>query len=228
MRTYRYWIAGVIVTLCLGCFFCMQFQLVAKQRAKQILSGVVIVLDPGHGGRDDGAQAGSVKEQAINLKIASYLKEQLEAAGCTIILTRDDDYDLAEEGATNRKRSDMENRMTLINEKDTDLFLSIHLNSYTNASAKGAQAFYKKGDEASKIFADIVQKHLKQLTKTKMTNKVGDYYILNNAEKVGVLVECGFLSNAEDRAKLIDEEYQKKVAERLYDSIVEYLCILVE
>lgn len=228
MRTYRYWIAGVVVTLGLGCFFCMQFQLAAKQRVKQALSGVVIVLDPGHGGRDDGAQSGSIKEQAINLNIALLLKEQLEEAGCTIILTRDDDYDLAEEGASNRKRSDMKNRVALINKEETDLFLSIHLNSYTNTSAKGAQAFYKKGDEVSKGFADVVQKHLKQLTNTKMTDKVGDYYILNNAEKVGVLVECGFLSNAEDRAKLVDEDYQKKVAECLYDSIAEYLRILVE
>ena len=190
------------------------------------LQGVSIVLDAGHGGKDDGAQSGDIKEQAINLNITLYLKELLENAGAKVILTRDGDYDLADDSATNRKREDMKKRMELINAEDVDLFLSIHLNAYPNPSVKGAQAFYEKNNEVSKVFADIVQKYLKELTKTNMTSKVGDYYILNNANKVGALVECGFLSNAEDKAKLVQADYQKQIAQSLFNAIREYFDIL--
>lgn len=190
------------------------------------LSGVHIVLDAGHGGRDDGAQAGSVKEQGINLKIVQRLKVYLEEVGCKVTLTRDGDYDLAQEGAKNRKRSDMEKRVELINQQEVDAFLSIHLNSFSNTSAKGAQTFYKKDAESSKVLGDLVQSHFKKLNGTAMTSKPGDYYILNNSNKVGVLVECGFLSNASDRAKLITEAYQDDIAKSLFDSVVEYFAML--
>ena len=141
-------------------------------------------------------------------------------------MTRNGAYDLASEGASNRKREDMKKRIELINQDKTDLFISIHLNSYPNTSVKGAQAFYAPKNEVSKVFADILQKHFRALTQTKMTSKPGDYYILNNAQKIGSLVECGFLSNAEDRAKLVTDEYQQKVAQTLYDSILEYFNFL--
>lgn len=218
-------VAAVLSLLCASLLIANITSAYAKKRY-QPLQGVTIVLDAGHGGRDDGAQAGKIKEQGINLNIVMFLKEKLEKSGAKVILTRDDDYDLASEDAKNRKRDDMEKRMALINQEDTDLFLSIHLNAYPNTSVKGAQAFYEKNNEVSKVFADIIQKHLKELTGTNMTSKTGDYYLLNNANKIGSLVECGFLSNAGDRAKLVTEEYQKKLAQSLHDSIAEYFAML--
>lgn len=209
--------AGLLCTILAASFCLSHITSVSAKRAFHALDGVEIVLDPGHGGKDDGARSNEAKEQEINLKIAQKLKKLLEEGGA---------YDLASEGASNRKREDMKKRIELINQDKTDLFMSIHLNSYPNTSVKGAQAFYAPKNEVSKVFADIVQKHFRALTQTKMTSKPGDYYILNNAQKIGSLVECGFLSNAEDRAKLITDEYQQKVAQTLYDSILEYFNFL--
>lgn len=187
------------------------------------LSGVTLVLDAGHGGKDQGAQVEDVKEQEINLQITKKLKTKLENAGANVTLTRDGAYDLASEGASNRKKEDMKNRVAIINQEPSDLFISIHLNSYPNTSIQGAHAFYKKGDEASKQFADIIQKRFNVLTKLEKDSKTGDYYILNNTDRPGVLVECGFVSNAKERAKLVSEEYQDQLADVLYNSVLEYL-----
>lgn len=219
-------IITIVLTLVCASLLVANITNAYAKRKYQPLQGITIVLDAGHGGIDGGAQAGSIKEEQINLSIVVFLKEKLEKAGASVVLTRDGDFDLASEDAKNRKRDDMAKRMALINQEDTDLFLSIHLNSYPNTSVKGAQAFYEKNNEVSKVFADIIQKHLKELTDSKMTSKTGDYYILNNANKVGSLVECGFLSNAQDRAKLVKEEYQKKLAQTLFDSIAEYFAMI--
>ena len=218
--------AGLLCTILAASFCLSHITSVSAKRAFHALDGVEIVLDPGHGGKDDGARSNEAKEQEINLKIAQKLKKLLEEGGAHVTMTRDGAYDLASEGASNRKREDMKKRIELINQDKTDLFMSIHLNSYPNTSVKGAQAFYAPKNEVSKVFADIVQKHFRALTQTKMTSKPGDYYILSNAQKIGSLVECGFLSNAEDRAKLITDEYQQKVAQTLYDSILEYFNFL--
>lgn len=218
--------ACMIATVVVGSFCMMHITRIAASRTYDALGGVVIVLDSGHGGKDDGARSNEAKEQDINLKIAQKLKKLLEDSGAQVIMTRDGPYDLASAQATNRKREDMKKRVEIINNEKTDLFLSIHLNSYPNTSVKGAQAFYSPKNEVAKVFADIVQKHFKTLTKTKMTSKPGDYYILNNTSKIGALVECGFLSNPEDRSNLIEDSYQQKVAQTLYDSILEYFNFL--
>lgn len=215
-------LATVLASACM----LSHIQNINASRIYHSLSGVSIILDPGHGGKDDGARAGNVKEQDINLKIAKKLETLLKNNGASVTLTRTGAYDLASANATNRKREDMKKRMEIINADQTDLFLSIHLNAYPNTSVKGAQAFYEKDNEVSKVFADIVQKNFKQLTGTNMTSKTGDYYILNNANKIGSLVECGFLSNDEDRSKLVTDEYQQAIAECLCNSIVEYFSFL--
>lgn len=190
------------------------------------LQGVQIVVDAGHGGKDDGARAEGVKEQEINLAISMKLKTALEQQGATVILTRDGAYDLASEGATNRKREDMKKRVAIINEEQVDLFISVHLNAYPNTSIHGAHAFYKKGDVAAQALAEIIQNQFNAITKDEKSSKTGDYYILNNTDKPGVLIECGFLSNESDRAKLIDEAYQQKLADALTNSVLEYLNVL--
>ncbi|WP_416326449.1 N-acetylmuramoyl-L-alanine amidase [[Eubacterium] hominis] len=219
-------IVALVATVCASTFMLSHIQHINALRDYKALSGVSVVLDPGHGGKDDGARTNDAKEQEINLKIAEKLKLLLSKDGASVTMTRDGAYDLASEQATNRKKEDMKKRVEMINQDQTDLFLSIHLNAYPNPSVKGAQAFYKKDNEVSRVFADIVQKNFKKLTGTKMTSKTGDYYILNNTNKIGALVECGFLSNEEDREKLKTEEYQQKVAQCLYESVLEYFQML--
>ena len=209
----KHYILGIAMVATILASACMlsHIQSINASRTYHSLSGVSIILDPGHGGKDDGARAGNVKEQEINLKIAKKLETLLKNNGASVTLTRTGAYDLASANATNRKR---------------ELFLSIHLNAYPNTSVKGAQAFYEKDNEVSKVFADIIQKNFKKLTGTNMTSKTGDYYILNNANKIGSLVECGFLSNDEDRTKLVTDEYQQDIAECLCNSVLEYFSFL--
>lgn len=216
------WIGCILLMVCV---VCLQVDALQSENY-QPLSGVSIVLDAGHGGKDQGAQADNVKEQEINLFITQKLRIKLEEAGAKVTLTRDGAYDLASDGASNRKKEDMKNRVAIINEKSSDLFISIHLNSYPNTSIQGAHAFYKKNDEGAKQFAQIIQKNFNALTNLEKDVKEGDYYILNNTKVTGVLVECGFVSNAQERAKLTTDEYQEELADVLYMSVLEYFGVL--
>lgn len=216
----------MVAAICAASYMFSQIQHVYASKEDKVLSGVNIVLDPGHGGKDDGARSEGVKEQEINLAISLKLKTALETQGASVTLTRDGAYDLASDGAANRKREDMKKRVGIINEEPNDMFISVHLNSYPNAAIHGAQAFYKKDDQASKALADVIQKHFNALTKEDKVSKAGDYYILNNSERPGVLVECGFISNQAERTKLIDSSYQEQLADSLCQSILEYLDVL--
>ncbi len=224
MKQRKRWLLA-IACLCIAVIAMMHVQAEMKQ-GSGVLDGVSIVIDPGHGGKDDGARNADAKEQEINLAISLKLKAELEQQGARVILTRDGAYDLASDGASNRKREDMKKRVEIINEEPTDVFISIHLNAYPNVSIHGAHTFYRKKDESSKVLANIIQKKLNALTGDEKESKVGDYYILNETNRPGVLVECGFLSNENERTKLMQEEYQQRLADVLCEGVMEYLSVL--
>lgn len=185
--------------------------------------GVVVVLDSGHGGKDDGARNSGVKEQDLNLEITLKLKEQLEGLGMKVILTREDGNDLASADASNRKKEDMLNRVNIINKKKVDFFISVHMNAYADSSVKGSQIFYDKGDEDSHLFASKIQEQIVKVTNSKMEVKTGDYYILKNSNKIGILLECGFISNAEDRENLSDSAYQEELCKAIKQGMMDFL-----
>lgn len=220
-------IASLLCTLILTTVCMDRMTSVSANREVTPLRGITIAVDAGHGGRDVGAQCKGIDEATINLHIAQKTKALLENAGAHVIMTRNGNYDLADTSTKVRKKEDMKRRLDKMNQEDVDLFISIHLNSYPNVNVQGAQVFYQKDNEVAKTLATIVQKHLKVLTKTKMTSKPGDYYLLNHAKKIGVLVECGFLSNESDRTSLVQAEYQDKIAKTLYESIREYFSFLL-
>lgn len=185
------------------------------------LSGTVLVLDAGHGGKDEGAIVEGVTEKGINLAIVMKLQKLFEDAGAKVVLTRVDENDLSSSTASNHKREDMKNRISIINDEKNDLLLSIHLNSYSNTSVKGAQTFYMKGNAASELLARCIQVQFLEI-ESKMEPKPGDYYLLNNSRIPAVLVECGFLSNPEEREKLQQEEYQDKIANLIFAGTLNY------
>lgn len=213
-------------TLIVSSFVTAHLSKVAALREYHPLDGVCIGLDAGHGGKDGGTRSGNIEEDDVNLQMTKKLEEKIKKAGGKVILTRKEDKDLAPKETDNRKKEDMKKRMEILNGKQIDIFLSIHLNAYPNTDVKGAQVFYKADNKMSEAFAKIVQRHLKQATGTGMKVKKGDYYILNNAKNIGILVECGFLSNPEDRENLVKDSYQEKIAQSLYESIREYFRIL--
>ena len=186
------------------------------------LSGKTIVIDPGHGGKDPGTSSDTIYEKDINLAISKYLEIELAASGATVILTRDDDYDLSLPNARWRKKSDFDNRINLINNSKADIYLSIHLNYLTNTSYSGPQVFYE--EEENMNLATIIQNTLNNSLKTTREIKPipSKTYMYDKLTIPGVLIECGFLSNYEEKNKLITEEYQQKLATIIKDALIKY------
>ena len=189
-------------------------------RAELPLMGKVIIVDPGHGGVDPGTTYKNIYEKDINLGISLYLKKCLSKYGATVVLTRDSDADLSY-GAEHRKKTDFNNRIKIINNKYTDMYLSIHLNYLTNTKYYGAQVFYNKDNEK---LAKSIQEYLNNNLETNREIKEipSSTYMYKKLEKPGVLIECGFLSNYNERNKLITKDYQKKVAQVIANAIVNY------
>jgi len=132
-------------------------------------------------------------------------------------MTREGDYDLSYPKASFRKKSDFDNRIKIINENNTYLFLSIHQNYYNDSKYGGTQIFYK-GD---KLLAEHIQKDINPERKVKkISNKL---YMYNKIKYKGLLVECGFLSNFNDRKKITDKNFQKKFSKELVSSLINFL-----
>ena len=206
----------------LGCFIILFFCLYTNPvRADLPLQSKVIVVDSGHGGMDPGTVYKDIYEKDINLKIGLYLREYLSEYGATVILTRDSDADLSNGVKNHRKKTDFDNRIKIINNEYTDLYVSIHLNYLSNSSYYGAQVFYNKENQD---LAESIQSYLNEHTKTNREVKKipASTYMYKKLTKPGILVECGFLSNASERNKLVTEEYQKEFAKALADAIVNY------
>ena len=130
------------------------------------------------------------------------LKEKLIKSGANVIMTRDGDFDLSSPNANRRKKSDFDNRVSLINNAGADLYISIHLNYLSDSRYSGAQVFYTKGNE---YLAEIMQESLASYLKTKMpAKKLSDtIYMYKKLKVPGILIECGFLSNENERNLLI-------------------------
>ena len=184
-----------------------------------------VVIDPGHGGSDPGSIGYKTKvhESDLNLKLSLLLKSKLEKAGINVVMTREDENALLEGSGKKWKRKDMELRKALIEKTRPNMVISLHQNSYTNHSLRGAQVFYDKTSDISKQIADCIQEQFKTgLDKSIKATSPGDYFILKCTTAPSVLVECGFLSNSEERKKLNDSEYQRKIASKIEDGIVEF------
>ncbi len=190
-----------------------------------------VLIDPGHGGEDGGAVSNDgVLEKDINLSISNYLNNYLELSGCPVDMTRTFDTacgDTTLATLQERHHSDMTTRLAMYND-DYDLVISIHQNKFTQEQYSGAQIFYSANDERSEQLAECLRNAIVgflQPTNERELKKAGtDIYLLNNSDNPAVLAECGFLSNAEETAKLVTEEYQKQMAFSIYCGTMEYLA----
>ena len=193
----------------------------ANVYAELPLLGKIIVVDAGHGSLDPGTMYGQIYEKDINLKISQNLEKILSKYGASVIMTRDGDYDLSTPNTNHRKKSDFDNRIKLINESKADLYLSIHLNYLSNSAYKGAQVFYNNDN---KNLALVMQDYLNQeLTSDREIKKIpASTYMYNKLKVRGLLIECGFLSNASERTLLQSSKYQEKVAFSIANALVKY------
>lgn len=170
----------------------------------------LIVIDPGHGGKDLGAHSKQPKyqEKHLTLSTAKMLKTYLEQMGYSIVLTRQNDTFIS-----------LEKRAEAANKLDPKLFVSIHFNSAPNTDAKGIEIFYYKSDndksrtKSSKKLAEKILTNVIAETKAKSRGvKHGDLSVIRNTEMPAVLVEGGFLTHKDELPLLKDGNYLKRLA----------------
>lgn len=186
-----------------------------------------LVIDAGHGGADAGTiGVDGTKEKVINLSIAQKLYDFAMVSGVSAFLIRDGDYLVYSEN-DDKSRSDLYNRLDCINSINNSLLISIHQNHFEDESQWGMQIWYSPNDSKSPILADKILNISKQNLQpdNKRLNKPSDnsYYILYKAKIPSVMVECGFMSNTEENAKLQDEKYQSELAYSIMLGLNEYI-----
>ncbi len=187
----------------------------------------IVVLDAGHGGEDPGKVGnGNIYEKDINLAITGYVKKYLELNNYQVVMTREEDESLGTTADGFDKNGDMRERLAAIEDAGAVIAVSIHQNSFTDTSVKGAQVFYYESSAPGKKLADAIQKSLWQRLDGEKKREIksnDSYYLLKNSSVPMVIVECGFLSNDEELTLLQQEDYQKQVAWAIYMGIENFL-----
>lgn len=188
----------------------------------------IILIDPGHGGVDGGAESkGGTIEKNINLSVSLKLRDRLNRLGYTVVMTREEDKGLYTEGGSLNKKKveDLNNRCKIKRESNCDIFVSIHQNFFEQSYYSGAQVWYSKNEDSERLAHTIQQNFKKDLNrKNNRVEKLGSTYkILRCYCSIpSVIIECGFLTNPQEEKKLITEEYQDKITESIEKSIKEY------
>jgi N-acetylmuramoyl-L-alanine amidase len=209
-----------------GLLFCALTFIFALGVEAMPLNRRVIVVDAGHGGRDPGMVSGKTDEKDVNLAIARKLQAHLELGGATVIITRADDNHLSK-----TKAYDMALRQIIANSAQADIFVSIHQNSFSNSSVHGAQVFYFDESGESERLARAIQEQIKAAADpgNRFDARANDkYFVLKKTEMPAVLVECGFLTNPGEKARLLTDSYQEKIAWAIYMGIVDYFNVVDE
>ncbi|OKL35891.1 N-acetylmuramoyl-L-alanine amidase CwlD [Domibacillus mangrovi] len=219
-------VAVVILLIAIVAFFYQDIKPVFNTW-KLPLTGLTIMIDPGHGGIDGGAGDVGALEKDIALSVSEKLRDYLNGQGAVVLMTREEDKDLAGEetkSVRTRKTEDLQQRSRLINESQADLFISIHLNAIPSERWRGSQTFYASHLPENKKIATSIQRELTvNLENTdRKPAEIGHVYILKEATIPGALVEIGFLSNREERLLLLNEEYQDKTAASVSRGILRY------
>ena len=213
-------LSGAAFGLCAGALY--------RSSAADAVSAAerVIVIDAGHGGIDAGVTGilSGVKESDINLSIAKKLKSYFAEAGFATVMTRTSNgglYGLPTDGFKTR---DMQKRKKIIEDCGADMVISVHQNSCPLKSRRGGQTFYDKNSACGKSLAESIQASLNEMEECvkRSSALTGDYFMLKCTESPSVIVECGFLTNAEDEKLLCDPEYQNKMAYAIFKGAVSY------
>ena len=189
---------------------------------------VCIVIDPGHGGEDGGAVSCSgIPESAYNLEISQRLNALLNLLGYHTEMIRKSDISVYTKGETlaQKKASDLKERVNRINGLDQAVLLSIHQNHYPDERYSGAQVFYANTEGSSELAQHLQAVFVSTLNpgSRRQAKKASGIYIMEHIRCPGVLIECGFLSNHAEEAKLRNPDYQKKLCCVIASATCQYL-----
>ena len=195
------------------------------------VSAPVIVIDAGHGGEDAGAiaQDGSL-EKDLNLKIAKCIQALCEINGNSAIMTREDDrllydyYGELDDYTGKKKIYDLKNRVKIANEQHDAIFVSIHMNKFSNSKYSGTQIYFSPNNPSSEMLARTLQNstrtYLQPSNNRQIKRADSSIYVLNSLDCPAVLIECGFLSNEDELGRLKDEKYQASLALVIFSGIL--------
>ncbi len=230
MSTYKEYLCLFFMILLLICAIIMIDTRVRSVSSDDVIiqdGKRIVVIDAGHGGFDSGKVGiDGTLEKDVNLSIAKRLEKLLTAADIQVVMTRTEDTGLCDEHTENKKKQDMIQRLSSMNQASADCIVSIHQNSYPEESIDGAQVFYPAGSLEGNTLASLIQKELildVDPSNHRMEKSNDSYYLLKNASAPIVIVECGFLSNRAESKKLVDDTYQQKLAWAIHLGILQYL-----
>lgn len=187
-----------------------------------------ILIDPGHGGEDGGAiSCSGLPESGYNLEISLRLKDLMQFLGYDVKMTRDTDVSIHQYGTTiaQKKASDLKERVRLANTTKNAVLLSIHQNHFADERYSGAQVFYAGTTGSDKLARNLQESFTKTLnpTSNRQCKKCSGIYLMEHIQCTGVLIECGFLSNRQEEAKLRDAKYQKQLCSVITSTVSQFL-----
>ena len=189
-----------------------------------------IIIDAGHGGEDCGAiGANGVYEKNLNLELSKILGEELENRGYAVVYTRTTDKLLYQDNENIkgiRKISDLKNRCKIGAEYENAIFVSIHMNSFSEPKYTGLHTYYSENNGESYKLAKLIQNAVKeknQPNNNRVIKPGKNMYLLENLTNVAVLIECGFISNPDECARLCEKDYQKELSFSIVCGIIEYI-----
>jgi len=225
-----------IVTLCvILLIFCLMMysafsNIAARASSDSISDKPCIIIDAGHGGEDGGAEVDGVLEKDINLSIADKVADMLRVCGCEVQEIRDEDVSVYDDDARTlreKKVSDLNKRVEVFNSDERNIVVSIHQNKFDSSAYSGTQLFYSTNDPDSMILAEAIRTSVVSLLQSDNTRELkpagSNIYVLDHAQVPAVIVECGFLSNPDERRKLTEETYQREMAYSITMGVLDYI-----
>lgn len=216
-----------IAAVYIAVYYGLQYNLSIKT-ASSISKPITVVIDAGHGGEDGGAVSRSgIKESDINLAVSIRLEQILALCGIHTKMVRTEDVGVHLDGNTvhERKMSDLKQRAAIVNAAIPSILVSIHQNHFDQEKYSGAQVFYA-ASHGSKELAGVVQNSLRNVLspENRRETKAADtVYLLEHIDSIGILVECGFLSNHREANLLCTSDYQMKIACAIGSALAQFL-----
>lgn len=220
-------ILSIFIAFAFYAFFCILSFSISAAKITTPTSSFIIAIDAGHGGIDKGAYGRTTNcpESDINLSISKKLESKLNDLGFSTVMTRTEDKGLYKDTSYGFKKRDMQARKEIIESSDASLALSIHCNISSIGERKGAVIYYDEKDQTSISLANNIMSELNKIPRLKGKVRI-DKEIMFMTDKIdlpSVIVECGFLSNAEEERELLKDSYQNELAKRIADGVFKTL-----
>lgn len=227
LQIFAFFLIFVLLTYGVARAFSVKNRFTSNAEPTATYTRPVFILDAGHGGMDGGAVgADGTLEKDLNLSITRHIDTILRSAGVKTILTRDTDEMLSLGDSKRKKMQDLRARLNFAKANPGAIFVSVHMNNFTQSKYSGLQVYYSPNSTGSELLAVTVQNFTKlylQPQNDRLCKPANSaIYLMHRMENIGVLVECGFLSNENELALLKTDAYQKQLAFVLSCSLLEY------